>query len=278
MSNEKITFNLAEAEYLYFEKKWSAQKIANLYGFKTYKSVLDKLKAAGHIVRSGQNQNTVSKTSKIDYIFQNIDSDIKGYTLGLFLGDSLIVDKGIKYICFDKEISGYISEIIGTNFSEFKTKDIIHLAIKPGMKENCYVSDINLNDIGYNNRFIPQYTFTNFNCNLNNSELIYLSCILRGIFDSSGTFGFPSNSDGSIFFMIRSKNLKYIEWCEWALSVLGMRNICRNINSLGEYELYSAQKYNIDILMNSIYQGNIGCKFKKERLLNVYNRYARRLV
>ena len=84
MSNEKITFNLAEAEYLYFEKKWSAQKIADLYGFKTYKSVLDKLKSAGHIVRSGQNQNTVSKSLIIDSIFKDIDSDVKAYILGLF--------------------------------------------------------------------------------------------------------------------------------------------------------------------------------------------------
>ena len=47
MNNEKITFNLAEAEYLYFEKKWSAKKIAALYGFKTHKSVLDKLSVLG---------------------------------------------------------------------------------------------------------------------------------------------------------------------------------------------------------------------------------------
>lgn len=271
MNNEKITFNLAEAEYLYFEKKWSAKKIATLYGFKTHKSVLDKLKAAGHTLRSGQNQSTVSNSSKIDRIFKNIDSDVKGYTLGLFLGDSLITENKIRYICFDDEISNYISEITGSIFSRFDTKEITSLAMKPGMKDSCYISEMYLDTIGYNNRFIPQYAWNEFNCELCSSELKYLSSILRGIFDSSGTFGFPSNNAGSIFFMIRSKNLKYIEWCEWALSVLGMRNICRNINSLMEYELYSAQKYNIEILMNSIYQGNIGCKFKKERLLNVYN-------
>ena len=207
MNNEKITFNLAEAEYLYFEKKWSAKKIASLYGFKTHKSVLDKLKAAGHKLRSGQNQNTVSKTSRVDRIFQNIDSDIKGYTLGLFLGDSLIVDNEIRYVCFDEEISNYISEIIGANFSEFKTRDIATLIVKPGMKESGYVSNLDLDSIGYNNRFVPQYTWSDFNCELSNQELVHLSSIMRGILDSSGTFGFPSNNDGSIFFMIRSKTL-----------------------------------------------------------------------
>ena len=50
-----------------------------------------------------------------------------------------------------------------------------------------------------------------------------------------------------------------------------MRNLCENVNIAGEYEIYSAQNYNIEILLNSVYQSDFGCKFKKNRLLNVYN-------
>lgn len=271
MSNEKITFNLAEAEYLYFEKKWSAQKIADLYGFKTYKSVLDKLKAAGHIVRSGQNQNTVSKSLSIDSIFKDIDSDVKAYILGLFLGDSALEDNFIRYICFDNEIYEYISTYINCDFKKVKSLDLHNLSRKPGIKEFAYISEIKYEDVYFNDRFIPQYSWKNFKCNLSFPEMKYVSSIMRGIFDSSGTFGFPSNKSGSIYFRIQSSNRLFIYWCKFMLEVLGMRNLCENVNIAGEYEIYSAQNYNIEILLNSIYQSDFGCKFKKDRLLNVYN-------
>ena len=38
------------------------------------------------------------------------------------------------------------------------------------------------------------------------SELKYLNFIMRGIIDGDGTFGFPSNSDESIYFRIISLN------------------------------------------------------------------------
>lgn len=271
MSNEKITFNLAEAEYLYFEKKWSAQKIADLYGFKTYKSVLDKLKAAGHIVRSGQNQNTVSKSLIIDSIFKDIDSDVKAYILGLFLGDSALEDNFIRYIRFDNKIYEYISTYINCDFKKVKSLDLHNLSSKPGIKEFAYISEIKYEDVYFNNRFIPQYSWENFKCNLSLPEMKYVSSIMRGIFDSSGTFGFPSNKSGSIYFRIQSSNRLFIYWCKFMLEVLGMRNLCENVNIAGEYEIYSAQNYNIEILLNSVYQSDFGCKFKKDRLLNVYN-------
>lgn len=271
MNNEKKTFNLKEAEYLYFEKNWSAKKIANLYGFKTHKSILDKLKAAGHTPRKGQNQSTVSQNLIIDSIFKTIDSDIKGYILGLFLCDSILHKDYLEYICFDEEIKDYISEYIGCNFEPMETKDLWALRRKQGMKEFAYMAKVKYSDIHFDCRFAPQYSWVDFGCNLSLYEMRYISSILRGIFDGSGTFGFPSNNDGSIYFRIQSNNRAFIAWCKFMLEVLGMRNLCENINVAGEYEIYSAQRYNIEILLNSIYQGDFGCKFKKDRLLNVYD-------
>lgn len=271
MNNEKRTFNLKEAEYLYFEKNWSAKKIADLYGFKTHKSILDKLKAAGHVLRKGQNQSTVSQSLAIDSIFETIDSDIKAYILGLFLGDSILHENHLEYVCFDKELRDYVSKYIGCSFESAETKDLWALKHRQGMKEFAYMAKVEHSHICFNNRFVPQYAWVDFRCNLSFCEMKYVSSILRGIFDSSGTFGFPSNSNGSIYFRIQSNNRAFIAWCKFMLEVLGMRNLCENINVAGEYEIYSAQKYNIEILLNSIYQGDFGCKFKKDRLINVYN-------
>lgn len=269
MSNEKISFNIDEAVDFYFNKKLSAKEIANIYGFKTHKSILDKLKSAGYKLRSKQNQNTVSEEFKISNPFDAIDSDIKGYLLGLFLGDSLPSDD-FGYICFDLELADYVKRFLGIEYVIKDSSLFVNPSNKRNLKSKCYYFKIDNIDNFNICRFKSQYNWLEFNCDLSFNEMAYLSQIMRGIFDSSGTFGFPSNNAGSIFFKISSKNKEYIDWCFLSLNILGMRNICRNINANGEFEIYSAQRSNIEILVNSIYSSKIGCNFKKEKILKVY--------
>ena len=272
MSNKKKIFNLEEAKSLYFDNMWSAKEIASYYGYSTHKSILDKLKKAGCVMRKGQNQNSNIRTMPYSDIFKDIDSDNKGYMLGLFLSDSIVYEDKIDYLCFDIEIANYIKKYTNVDFSIIDSKDICkNIPLSRNLKPLCYLFSFYDNTFIENfKRFSPQYMEV-FKCNLNASEYKYISSILRGIFDGAGTFGFPSNNPGSIYFKLESSNKGYIDFSVHLLNILGMRNISTNINSYNKHQITSGQNSNIEILLNSIYFSDFECDFKKKRLLKHYN-------
>ena len=94
---------------------------------------------------------------------------------------------------------------------------------------------------------------------------------MRGIIDGDGTFGFPSNCPGSIYFRIVSASEKFVDWCIWALRILGMRNINKIQINDSFWEINSAQSYNIEILVHSIYRGSFGMSRKRNILLKNYD-------
>lgn len=274
-NNLKKEFNLEEAKKLYLENGWSAGQIAKLYGFKSQKSVADKLKADGVVLRTGQNLYTTMK-SYSDDIFESIDSEWKGYFLGLLLTDGWVTgDSTIGYSSVDKDVVEYLSELTGKNiqFVDRKNKTFINQTGYTCMISDEYrlmfsskkmVEDLKRLSVVNNKTNILKGP------NLTTDELIYLPQILRGIIDGDGTLGFPSNHVGSIYFRITSASEKFIDWCIWALKVLGMRNINKRNISENFWEINSAQAHNVEILVHSIYAEELGMNRKRNKLLENY--------
>ena len=274
-SNLKKEFNFEEAKELYLEQGWSTGQLAKLYGFKTHKSITDKLKNGGVVIRTGQNLYTTLKKYS-DNIFESIDSEWKGYFLGLMLTDGWITgDKTVGYSSVDKDVVEYLSELTGKSiqFVNRKQKTFIN---STGYKCNIsdeyrlvfsskkMVEDLKRLSVVNNKTLILEGP------NLTSSELIYLPQILRGVIDGDGTLGFPSNHVGSIYFRIISASEKFIDWCIWALKVLGMRNINKRNISENLWEINSAQAHNIEILVHSIYAEELGMSRKRNKLLENY--------
>lgn len=96
----------------------SCAEIAKIFGYKTPKSINDKLKKAGVRIRTGQNKNSQSIIYRTD-IFKTIDCEWKAYYLGLLLTDGWITNKKdgvvdtIGFSSVDKDVVEYISLCTG---------------------------------------------------------------------------------------------------------------------------------------------------------------------
>lgn len=272
--NQLKEFNFEEAKRMYLEEGRSTGEIAKFYGYKTHKSIADKLKAGGVEIRTGQNLYTTMKKYSDD-IFEKIDSEWKAYFLGLLLTDGWITgDKTIGFSSTDKDVVEYLSELTGKNiqFVDKSGKQIGPLGLEVNGKPEYrlvfsskkMVEDLKRLSVVNNKTHILQGP------NLFYDEFQYLPQILRGIIDGDGTLGFPSNKPGSIYFRIISASEDFIDWCNYSLRILGMRNIKKREIYDGFWEINSAQPYNIEILMHSIYRDDFGMSRKRNKLIENY--------
>ena len=272
--NQLKEFNFEEAKRMYLEEGRSTGEIAKFYGYKTHKSIADKLKAGGVEIRTGQNLYTTMKKYSDD-IFEKIDSEWKAYFLGLLLTDGWITgDKTIGFSSTDKDVVEYLSELTGKNiqFVDKSGKQISPLGLEVNRKPEYrlvfsskkMVEDLKRLSVVNNKTHILQGP------NLFYDEFQYLPQILRGIIDGDGTLGFPSNKPGSIYFRITSASEDFIDWCNYSLRILGMRNIKKREIYDGFWEINSAQPYNIEILMHSIYRDDFGMSRKRNKLIENY--------
>lgn len=263
-----------------YDSGMSCAEIAKIFGYKTPKSISDKLKRFGVDIRTGQNKNSQTVVYNTD-IFQNIDSEWKAYYLGLLLTDGWITHREdgvvntIGYSSVDRDVVDYISlctgkpvQIVNKNLTKIgpDNKEISQSTeYRVILTSKEMVKDLVRLGVVENKTHILEGP------KLSMDELIYLPQILRGIIDGDGTLGFPSNSISSMYFRIISASEKFIDWCIWALNVLGMRDIHkRKVNEI-LWELNTAKPSNIAILANSIYRGNFGMSRKYNLIQNHFN-------
>ena len=276
VDNSKKEFNIEEAKRLYLEEKRSTVEIAKIFGFKTSKSISDKLKACGVEIRTGQNLYTVSKNYSDD-IFEKIDSEWKAYFLGLLLTDGWITgERTVGYSSIDRDVVEYLSLLTGKSVqivSHEKDRKFINIQGYECNRRDEFriiLSSKKMVDDLVRLSVVSNKTHVLNGPNLEYNELQYLPQIIRGIIDGDGTFGFPSNNNKSIYFRIVSASEAFIDWCIYSLRILGMRNINKLQTRENFWELNTAQSYNIEILVNSIYRGDFGMSRKKNKLIEHY--------
>lgn len=273
-NNEKKKFDILEAKKFY-NSGMTLSEIANIYGYKTHKSIADKFRKFGIQIRTNQNQHTSKFCGYNFNDLLNIDSDFKAYLFGLLLCDGFKKENSLMYICYDLEIALFVKDVTNVNFSESKTSDIFNLSIYPGIKNKCYLfdfgeqSELLFQKIGISNSSMRNISSPD----LSQIELYYTSSILKGVLDSSGTFGFPSNCDKSVYFRIISYSKCFIDYLLYSFGLLGMRNLNYRIADVSRlmYEINSAEPINIFILLNSVCRNGIGPDFKVKRLINFFD-------
>ena len=281
-NNERKFFDLEIAKKMYLEENRSLHEIAKVFGFRTPKSIGDKLKSAGVCIRTSQNAHTIKK-SYSDNILERIDTEWKGYFLGLLLTDGWITSRSDNLVdivglsSVDRDVIEYISlctgksiqtvdHSVGTKIGPLGTEINRKTEYRIVLNSTKIVSDLERLGVVERKTNIlkgPDLTF---------EEMKFLPQILRGIIDGDGTFGFPSNNENSVYFRIVSASEDFIDWCIHSLNILGMRNINKRMCTDSMWELNTAQHSNISILVNSIYQGQFGMNRKREKLLTVFNK------
>lgn len=253
-----------------YEQGYSTNEIAALAGYKTGKSIADKLKANG--IKLCTETRLKKQKTYDENLFETINSDEKAYFLGLLLTDGWTTrGDSIGYSTVDFDLIAYLSCYSGKSI---QTVDRSNQTIGPaGTVINrkteyrlCFTSKKMVKDLERLS-VAPNKTLNLQGPNLSPQEMKYISSIIRGIIDGDGTFGFPSNSKKSIYFRIISMSKDFIDWCEWALELLGMRGLKINQCKGGLWRLESGQPENILILLYTVYKHPMGLERKRQKLL-----------
>ncbi len=243
-----------------YKSGYSSEKIANLYNYKTGKSILDKLKKF-NVLRRGSNEVKIKNKSYSGFSMKIIDSELKGYFLGLLLTDGYICeDRGyIGIELTDLDVIKFLSEQIKTKYVEITPKGKAKLT---KYRITLYSKDL-LNDLKRLG-VVYKKTYNTSGPDLYEHEMPYINSILRGIMDGDGWV----RKDGNEFFICSASHM-FIKWCQVMMIIVGFINL--EITFLknqynGIYLIRTASKYNIEILRQKIYNKPFGMMRKYNRV------------
>jgi hypothetical protein len=259
-----------------YEKGWSTGDIAKIAGYKTPKSIGDKLKAAGITLRTSK-ETKIGKKDYPENLFEIIDSEWKAYFLGLLLTDGWVTnDRTVGYSSIDLDAAEFISNCTGKSIQTVQrpttcigpTGNTINQSTEYRicLSSTKIVDDLKRLSVVHNKTHILSGP------TLTSEEMRFLKYIVQGIIDGDGTLGFPSNKPSSMYFRIVSASEKFIDWCIWALEILGMKDIRKRFTGL-LWECNSAKPDNLLALRN-IYEPNLGMQRKGILISNHFKNHT----
>lgn len=213
--NKRVTEEIEKAMIQDYKKIISSKKIANKYGFKTSKTVIDILEKHG-VNRRESKPITYYNT---DY-FEKINSHDKAYILGLLLTDGYVIKDYMGFGIQLKEEDGYILEKISHRIG--KSATVIHIDCEGKRKkarENGLKNFVNAQDmkrLTAHNRKIAE-DLKKLGMVRNKTYILrcpfiykkYLSSFFRGLWDGDGTIGIAKTKN--IWCKIISASKLFIE-------------------------------------------------------------------
>lgn len=243
----------------------SMKQLMNKYGYKTKKSIQDKVRAYGGTMRTPQEARRVHCTYD-ENMFKVIDSQWKGYFIGLLLTEGYTNSQrgyvGIDMV--DKYTMQFLSKKTGKKMT--LSRDGRNTNFQDRYRI-LFTSKKMLDDV---KRFsiVDKKTRNLKPPNLKPTEEKYLPFIMKGIIDGDGWI----RKDGREFFIV-SASIDFINWCKEVLESFGMQNLRistmtfkDNPNWNDAYLIRTAIQENIQILKDKIYCYDIGMKVKRSYL------------
>ena len=250
-----------------YKKGISSKELANKYGFKSTKSIIDIVKKHNEEVK---NPNLFRKENKSYFNFRLslIDSEDKAYFLGLLLTDGYIDSRHnrIGIDLTDEDCISYLSERFHIPYTNLND------SIRNNRKKNRYRMVVygeehlqGISRLGLTDR----KSRTLQGPNLYEEESKYIPSIIRGVIDGDGWI----RKDGKEFFIV-SASYSFIKWLKKSLDDLGFKNIKittkEDDRRYGKvYLIRSASQYNINLLKTLVYNKPYGMQRKYNRLYQI---------
>lgn len=268
--NTKILSNEQELQlvqdYLNGE---SVSILQNKYGYKTKKSILDKVKKhLGRALTEEEKKEISVKRKGYSVNFSKINNPFNAYFIGLMLTDGYISDDykfGIDLT--DEDAIAFISQITGQKYSYCQSNNI--------NKKNRYriiFSDKEQVQVLRRYGIVKNKTHILSGFDFLEEEEPYLPFLLRGIIDGDGCIYSTSYGKPAFFIITASK-----EFSDWLVKILSHRFYMKDIHSCqttnGAWRIDTALEYNINILKNIIYNQPYGMSRKYNKLRETFNDY-----
>ena len=253
----------------------SCNYLASKYGFKTGKSISDRLIKAGIVPRNARECKAVNKQYD-ENIFSNINEYWKAYFLGLLYTDGYIVKRqNVNSYCIgldqvDFSCISFLSQMTNKNYTVCKPRVcsgvISDRTIMSSEKYRITFDSLKMAEDLFKLGVFPSKTYSCF-IPENLYAHTYNKYIVRGIIDGDGWI----RKDGREFF-ISSASEVFLESCKAVLELCGMTNLKiskKEIKSYADhYTIRSALQSNIEIL-KQIYDIPFGMN-RKYLLVNQY--------
>lgn len=247
----------------------SVINLQNKYGYKTKKSILDKVKKhLGRTLTEQERKELQEKRKGYSVDFSKINNPFNAYFIGLMLTDGYISDEtkfGIDLT--DEDAIAFISKTTGQTYNIYSSSDI-------SKKERYRIIFSDREQVKALERYgiVRNKTFTLSGFALLEEEEPYLPYLLRGIIDGDGCIYTTSYGKPAFFIVTASK-----EFADWLVKLLSHRFYMKDIHPYqtanGTWRIDTALEYNINILKDIIYNQPYGMARKYNKLRETFNDY-----
>lgn len=228
----------------------STKSLMNKYGFKTRKSITDKVKKYGHKVRS--NREEVMKNKPYEYFSMDIiDSEFKAYFLGLLLTDGYIVHNTVGLDLVDEDCIKFIASTVEKTYQSYQRDENRQTRHRLIINNPKLVHELERFGV------IPRKTKILNGFTLREDEQKYFPFIIRGMIDGDGWI----RKDGKEFYICTAS----YDMALWIKKILENKLYMSTLNiqeASKVWQVRTANSHNIDILKTLVYDKPFGMSRK----------------
>ena len=255
----------------------SVEQVRVKYGFKTRKSVTDKVKKYypdqyEQIIK--ENRDNIKGYS---YSFKEIQSEFEAYFLGLLLTDGYVTPRGsdVGIDLTDEDCISFLSKAIGKDYKEYTYHSDGPIK-SDGIRYRLILS-LGSRGVKEAERFglIPKKSSILPTPRLLLQEEKFIPYIIRGIIDGDGSIYIMNT--GAPCVCIFSESKEFIEWIKYVLeNKMYLRNITIYSESNDAHTMYSiktADQENIQKIIALCYNKPFGMMRKYTKLRQTFRDY-----
>ena len=261
--SEKQELQLVEE----YKQGASVTDLMNKYGYKTKKSITDKVKKYypdeyQKILKTAQDNRR-----GYTYSLEKITSPFDAYLIGLLLTDGYVLSDrdGLGLDMADEDVISFVAKAIGTKYKSYN--DGVHktlhrvLITVPGITKQAERFGI-----------VPKKSTILTPPRLLEEEKQFLPYIIRGIIDGDGCVSKTSYGGAQFYICTMSKDFAF--WvAETLKNIFFMEDIRIKVAESGIYRIDTANQYNILKLIALVYNKPFGMNRKYNYLRKTFRDY-----
>ena len=273
LMSAKILSN--EQELQLVQEYLNGESVINLqkkYGYKSKKSILDKIKKhLGRALSEEELKEIRDKRKGYSVDFSKINNPFNAYFIGLMLTDGYICDNtkfGIDLT--DEDAIAFLSDTIGKTYTSYTSEDENRkIRYRLILSDASQVEALKRYDIVQRkSKILSGFELL--------EEEVYLPYLIRGIIDGDGCIYTTSYGKPAFFIVTASK--KFADWLTYILSHrFYMKDIHPYQTTNGIWRIDTALEYNIRILKDIIYDQPYGMARKYNKLRETFNDYNKNI-
>ncbi len=242
-------------------------ELMNKYGYKTKKSITDKVKKYYPNDYKSIVQTAQDNRRGYTYSLEQITSPFDAYLIGLLLTDGYVLSDrdGVGIDLTDEDAIKFIADTIGTTYKSYddgihKTKYRVLITV-PGITKQIARFGV-----------VSNKTYTIRQPYIYESEHQFIPYIIRGIIDGDGSVAKTSYGGAQFYIVTMSE-----EFAKWIVNILTksffMDDIHIHQTEQGIYRIETANQYNILKLIAIVYNKPFGMNRKYNTLRKTFRDY-----